>query len=262
VKIEKINRENTMNDGIDLSGTKLGAKGGKAVISFCKALNDAPKINIRSITLYGSAARKDYRPGKSDINLLVILEHIDVPILKSILNPISRARRYRIAPFIMTEKNLRSSADVFPVKFHSMRESFQVLLGGDVLGDLEISREHLRLRCEQEIKNLLLRLRRHFIIGRGRKLRAMMSSMIMGFLENLRIVLSLDEESFIPREEVVDIAAKKFGFDAEILRKVKAFRTLRKKGLLPLKKEPEQLYDKFMGIVEKTAQVIDKMDMR
>ena len=51
-------------------------------------------------------------------------------------------------------------------------------------------------------------------------------------------------------------------FDAEILRKVKAFRIQRKKSVLPSKKEPEQLYDKFMGIVEKVAQVIDKMDMR
>jgi len=245
-----------MKEVINLSETKLGVKGKKAVASFCKALRNTPNVNIQSITLYGSAARQDYRPGKSDINLLIVLEQIDVPILKSVLNAVSRGRRKRIAPFFITEENLRTSADVFPVKFFGMRESYQVVLGRDFLGDLEISREHLRLRCEQEIKNLLLSLRRHFIMGGGRRLREMMSTMIVGFLENLRVVLSLTQEGLLPREEVVNAAAKRFGVDDEILRRVSGLRN-RKVSLSG--KEAEQLYDKFMAIVGRVGQIVDRI---
>ena len=109
-----------MNEPIDLSGTKLSDKEKASVAKFCKALNDVSDLGVKSITLYGSAARDDYRPGKSDINLLVVLERIDVTILRSVLDPVARGRRYGIAPFFITEVNLRSSADVFPVKFLAM----------------------------------------------------------------------------------------------------------------------------------------------
>ena len=68
-----------------LSETKLREEEKSAIAEFCDALNNESKDSIQSIVLYGSAARLDYRPGKSDINLLIVLDHIDVSVLKSIL---------------------------------------------------------------------------------------------------------------------------------------------------------------------------------
>ncbi len=248
-----------MNKINDLSETELGAEDKAAVKAFCEELRKAPNVSIRSITLYGSAARKDYRPGKSDINLLVVVERIDVSILKSVLDPVTRGRRYGIAPFFITETNLRSSVDVFPVKFLAMKESYKLLWGHDVLKNLEINREHIRLRCEQEIKNLLLRMRRQFLIGggRGRSLTELMSRVIVAFLETLRVVLSLTQEDFPSREEVVNAAAETFDLDAETLRNVRA---LRDRDVSLSRAEAEQLFDKFMAIVDKVAQITDKMD--
>ena len=248
-----------MNKINDLSETEIGAEDKAAVEAFCEEIRKAPNVSIRSIILYGSAARKDYRPGKSDINLLVVVERIDVSILKSVLDPVTRGRRYGIAPFFITETNLRSSIDVFPVKFLAMKESYKLLWGHDLLKNLEINREHIRLRCEQEIKNLLLRMRRQFLIGggRGRSLTEMMSRVIVAFLETLRVVLSLTQENTPSRGEVVNAAAKTFDLDAETLRNVRA---LRDRDVSLSRSEAEQLFDKFMAIVDKVAQITDKMD--
>lgn len=248
-----------MNKLNDLSETELGAEDKAEVEAFCEELRKATNVSIHSIILYGSATRKDYRPGSSDINLLVIVEHIDVSFLKSVLDPVTRGRRYGIAPFFITEANLKSSADVFPVKFLAMKESYKMLWGQDVLRDLEISREHVRLRCEQEIKNILLRMRRQYLIGggRGRSLTDMMSRVIGVFLETLRVVLSLRQENLPSREEVVKAAAETFELDAEILQNVKA---LRDRDVSLSGVEAEQLFDKFMAIVDKVAQITDKMD--
>jgi predicted nucleotidyltransferase len=252
-------KESNMNKLNDLSETELGAEDKTAVEAFCEELRKASNISIRSITLYGSAARKDYRPGSSDINLLIVVERIDVSILKSVLDPVTRGRRYGIAPFFITEANLRSSADVFPVKFLVMKEAYKLLWGHDVLEDLEISREHIRLRCEQEIKNILLRMRRQYLIGggRGRSLTNMMSRVIGVFLETLRVVLSLQQENPPSREEVVKAAAETFDIDAETLRNIRA---LRDRDISLSRAEAEQLFDKFMAIVDKVAQITDKMD--
>jgi hypothetical protein len=149
--------------------------------------------------------------------------------------------------------------DVFPVKFLAMKESYKLLWGHDVLKNLEISREHIRLRCEQEIKNLLLRMRRQFLIGggRARSLTEMMSRVVVVFLETLRVVLSLTQEDFPSREEVVNVAAETFDLDGETLRNVRA---LRDRDVSLSRVEAEQLFDKFMATVDKVAQIIDKMD--
>ena len=246
-----------MNELIDLSGTKLTDEDKTAVKVFCENLRDASNIEIKSVILYGSAARRDYIPGKSDINLLVVVERLDVPILKNVLDPVARGRRFGIAPFFITEMDLRSSADVFPVKFLAIQEAYHVLLGSDILRNIDIKREHLRLRCEQEIKNLLLRLRRHYLMGGGNRLTEMMSKMIVSFTETLRVVLSFTHEDVPTRGKVIDAAAKTFGFDAEILNKVK---NLRACNVSLTRKEAEQLYDKFMATVEKVAQIIDQME--
>jgi len=241
---------------IDLSGTPLRGEEQAAVVAFCEALQGAPDVNLQSVSLYGSAARDDFRPQKSDINLLVVLERIDVAILKSVVEPVALGRHWRIAPFFITEKNLRASTDVFPVKFLSMQESYRVLVGTDILGALTIRREHLRLRCEQEFKNVLLRLRRHYIMRGGRGLTDLMAQMIGGILETLRAAVSLTREGMPSRQETAKAAAEAFGADAGVLEKVQALRKL--DSALP-KEEEELLYDAFMATVEKVAHAVDQM---
>ena len=245
-----------MRDSIDLSETGLGATERTALVEYCQALRDAPNIDIHSISLYGSALREDYRPGRSDINLLVVLEHIDVPILNGVLDTVSGGQRYGFAPFFLTEGDLRSSADVFPVKFLMMQDSYNVLWGRDVLGELKISRENLRLRCEQKTKNLLLRLRRHYLMGGGRRRTEMLTRVIGGFIEDLRVILSLSQVTLPPRAEVLAGAAEAFGLDAELLRNVVALRDL---DTSLTSEDADRLYDGFMTLVGRVAYQLDEM---
>ena len=46
-----------------------------------------------------------------------------------------------------------------------MQQDYILLCGQDVMKDLTIKRDHLRLRCEQEIKNLMLRLRSSYLMN-------------------------------------------------------------------------------------------------
>jgi hypothetical protein len=246
-----------MRDSFDLSETGLGATERTALVEYCHALRDGPNINIQAITLYGSAVREDYRPGRSDINLLVILEHIDVPILNGVLDTVSGGQRYGFAPFFLTEGDLRSSADVFPVKFLMMQDSYRVLWGRDVLGELEISRENLRLRCEQKAKNLLLRLRRHYLMGGGRRRTEMLTRVIGGFIEDLRVIISLSRGGLPSRAHTLEAAAKAFDLDGEVLSSVESLRNL---DASLTTEDADRLYDGFMAIVERVAGYLDRMD--
>ena len=85
----------------------------------------------------------------------------------------------------------------------------------------------------------------------------MMSRMVGGFLETLRVVVSLTQKNLPSREELVNVAAEKFEFDAEILRNVN---NLRDRSTSLPRREAEELYNKFMGAVDKVAQIVDQMD--
>ncbi len=239
-----------------LSETNLEKSDAEALRTLCRELAEILGENLISLTLYGSAVRKDYIPGRSNINLLAVLNYIDLQILKSIIDPVFRGRRFGIIPFFLTQEDLRTSADVFPVKFLSMKENYEVLSGEDELGALKIDREHLRLRCEQVIRNILLRMRRHYVLSGGRRLTQVMSGMTVGFLESLRVLYSLIHGSLPSREETIETSANTFGIDPEILINLN---TLRELDVSLPRDEEEELYAALMKAVETAARIADQL---
>lgn len=242
-----------MSDFSKLDETRLSAAEKMAVERFCWEAREGLGKNLLSITLYGSAAREDYAPGRSDINILLLATSMEFAVLQALLDPVSRGLRVGIHPMLMTEADLRSSTDIFPVKFLSMKESHLTVWGDDPLVDLPIAREHIRLRCEQEMMNLALRLRRHYVYHGGWGLSEKVAGSVTGFLENLRFVLSLDKEKTLSREEAL-LVADKIGVPAAPLRKA-----LSLKGAPAGREEIESIYEEYLKAVEKAVKMVDAL---
>jgi len=241
----------------DISTTALPPEVQAAVITFCKSIQDLLSDGLVSIALYGSATREDYIPSTSDVNILIVTKYLDIPAMKKVLDPVAISRQYNIAPFFITENDLRTSTDIFPVKFLIMKENYQVLVGQDVLHDLEIKREHLRLRCEQETMNILLQLRRYYILHSGRLLTDIMSRMVKSLTDILYVLILLKQDSTVPREQVFEVAAKIFDFDPQVLQNVA---TLRTTEALFSDTDAEHLFGKFIGVVSGIAEQVDQME--
>jgi hypothetical protein len=60
---------------------------------------------------------------------------------------------------LLTEEEVRSSADSFPMEFHDMQEHRRVLFGKDVIADLRIDQSFYRAQVEHELRAKLIRLR-------------------------------------------------------------------------------------------------------
>ena len=72
-------------------------------------------------------------------------------------------RAAAVETLIMTPAEVPRAADAFPTKFLDIRDYHVVLFGIDPFTNLEVTREQIRLRTEQEMRNMLLRLRRRYI---------------------------------------------------------------------------------------------------
>jgi len=173
---------------------------------------------LLSVILYGSAAGGDYRPGKSDLNFLIILSEEAIDHLDRALETVSRWRKKGVAtPLFMTKSYIASSLDSYPLEFLNMQKGHLLVYGEDVLKDLSFEPEHLRLQCEREIKGKLLLLRERFLEteGKARRIKELIEESITAFISIFGGLLYLKGVA-IPssRREVVEALAREFPVDA------------------------------------------------
>ena len=212
-----------------------------------------------SVVLYGGLAKGEYVSDTSDVNVMMVFDAITVSCLDKIA-PIIQAgvRDFRLAAMLLSESDLKRSAEVFPVKFLDMHRHHRILWGKDMFAGMTISREHVRLRCSQEITNLLLRLRQFYVqrAHRPELVESTLTRAISSFLTSLNTLIELKTgETALNKSAVIDAAAR-IGLDSEILRDVFAV----KRG--QLKPDPEQLkrlYDLFMITVQQAAVLVDSV---
>jgi hypothetical protein len=132
-----------------------------AIDRLTSALTRAAGPNLAGLILYGGLARGRFRPGHSDVNVVVLLRDASFATLGDIAPALQAARRSAgVEPMILTPREVSEAADVFPTKFLDIKRYHVVLTGEDPFAILEIPHEHVRLRIEQELRNMLLRLRR------------------------------------------------------------------------------------------------------
>lgn len=239
-----------------IEALNIGPGEKKALTKFLGALKDCGELKLSSYALYGSAAGKNYDPEKSDMNVLIAAENISITVLKELMPAITEARMAAVSPFFITAEDMRASADVFPVKFMSMRENYVILYGEDILASLLIKKENLRLRCEQEARNIHMRLTRYYITGSGRGLFQIAAKMAGGFFETLRAALSLGSEKLIAAEDVFAEAEKRFGIAELDLKKIKAAKRM---NLSPGPEESEAVFVLLLNASETLAKQIDRL---
>ncbi|MEO2045268.1 MAG: hypothetical protein ABGX16_01690 [Pirellulales bacterium] len=124
---------------------------------------------------------------------------------------------------VLSYEEMQTSTDVFPITFFEMKRKYQVLAGTDVLANLPISDMYLRLRCEQELKNLLIRMQGNFLLQSHRSdfLLESLRRVYSNLLRCLRAAIQVLGES-VPNddERVVAIAADRFGLETDTLARV------------------------------------------
>ncbi len=176
--------------------------------------------NLESIIVYGSSTGKDFIPGKSNINLLLIFKELEMRDLKRSLKLVARGRKKGIiAPLFLTERHIKTSADVFPIEFLEMKENHIVICGWDLLEELEVEKGNIRLQCEQQLKGKLVRLRQAYLeIGLKRKgVEALLIESLTSLIPAFRNMLRLrGREVPLEKDEVINKVASEFEVDGEV----------------------------------------------
>jgi predicted nucleotidyltransferase len=134
-------------------------------------LRDATKTlgsEISAMILYGSLARGDYLQDRSNINILMVFDHLTMNIMERCTKLNRRWSKERIlAPLMFTRDEMNRFLETFPLEFYDIHDHHIVLAGRDPFLEIHIEGRNLLSECEREIRGNLLRVRQQFVEARG-----------------------------------------------------------------------------------------------
>jgi predicted nucleotidyltransferase len=212
-----------------------------------------------SAILYGSAARGDFIPGRSNINLMVVLDQLTPAILRSLGRAFSGWRKASPEPpLLLSRAEWERASDAFPIEITDMRTGYQVLRGPDPLQGVQVDPGDLRTDLEREFRGKLLRVRQGYAtyapdpgaLG-GLALQSAATILVL-----LRGVLTLLGKP-VPRDslELAAVAAAAIGFEGEDLLHVVRHRVDREWRCAA----PE--FENYMKAVEHSARFLDQLQL-
>jgi hypothetical protein len=230
---------------------------------FSNVVDDYKRIfgkDLVSVMVYGSAASGEYKPGKSDINFMVVLSEAGMDGLDRALGVVSNWRKHNVAtPLFLTENYIRTSLDVFPVEYLNLKNNYQMIYGKDILDGLIFAPQFVRLQCEREIKGKLLLLREAFLEtgGKAKRLRGLAGESLKAFSAIFVGLLYLKGQPLPERKR--DITRKMcdmFGMDKVL------FDTLFDVGeerTMPSEQELIRLFMDYLKQIRKLWMAIDRV---
>lgn len=235
----------------------LDAKSERAIAQIAEGVRLVFGSDLVSLVLYGSAAGDDFTPGRSDLNLAIVLERLTFRHLKALHEHLPRWRKLGTAlPLLLDRRFLERSRDVFPMEFSDIKAQHRVLYGEEVFATLAIDTRHLRYQFEHEARSKLLRLQALYAeVGADRRrLEDLMLDSMKTFVLLMHHVLRLEgQDAPIRRTEIIEQCERHFDL---------AFPTMRYLVQVRSQNEPwaGSVDDTFTAYLDEVESLIDLID--
>lgn len=247
-----------MNAKLDFSG--LPAPVAKKLRLYLVELATILGRPLKSIVLYGSAASGEFDPRRSNINLIVVVDKLDLDLLHKVQPLVKRgARRGIVAPLFLTHEHMDTSSDVFPIEFLDMSDFHHTICGSDPFAKLKIGTEQLRLECEEKLKGSLINLRQSYLEVADRRgpMMNLVASSITGIVSIFRGLIRLTgKKAPASKKEVIKAMAELYpveplNFLAALEIKLSAPRMTRD--------EMDAFFAAYLADIEKLVLHVDRM---
>jgi hypothetical protein len=215
-----------------------------------------------ALILYGSGAAGEYIPGKSDINFLVLLTGEGMDHLDQAFETVAQWRKRKVAtPLFMTEDDIMSSLDSYPIEFLNIKENHVLVYGEDILNKISFKAYPLRLQCERELKGKIFHLRSGFLEteGRAKPIRELIKVSLTAFISLFKALLFLKGID-IPagRRDIIQAVARLYFVDPAIFLTC----TDIKEGIDRIAaSDMKAVFEAYLKEITKLSQVVDRLDI-
>jgi len=239
----------------------------KFLNEFIKNLRATFGERLSSVFLYGSCAVEDCSRTFSDINLMVIIKDLRALDLK---NAHKFSEKYtkgaKYLPIFMDKEEWLNSCDVYPIEYSDIKARHKIVHGENLIEGLNIEKKYLRLQCEQETKNLLIRLRQTYLAKSTdtKSIKNLIKTSSKTFVVIFRTILRLSDID-VPTThfDVVGCFAEKIKsnaieFDKELFEKILEFR---KDERVIKNSELDSVIEKMIDTTNSVLKYVDKLEI-
>lgn len=188
---------------------------------FAEQVAEGAGENLVALLVRGSAARGDFDPKRSDINLVIILREASAQALRPLGSAVAKwIKSGHPPPVIFTEEGWKASTDVFPIEIEDMRQAHRLVRGTDPFDGLETTGDDVRRELEREARGKLIQLRTEYVGAEtnGKALGALLIDSAKTFFVLFRALVRV--KGRVPPQDphgLVEDAAAIAGFDATAL---------------------------------------------
>lgn len=173
---------------------------------------------LETVVLYGPEVHGHSYRGIGQLNLMIVLADLEPDTLRLLGEPVQWwLAKGQPWPRFFTQALIRDSLDVYPIELSDIARHHRVLHGSDVVSALTVDRAHLRIQCERELREKLMRLREGYVEARGaaRPLRRLLAASFASFAPVWRGCLHLLGEAVPAHDgEAASALCRRLALDA------------------------------------------------
>ena len=194
----------------------------KNLDKFIEKLKENFGDNLVSVIAFGSQANVE-NP-KNNLNLMIITNELNAENLYSISKPVQKwVKAKNPVPVIMNKDEWYSSFDVYAIEYGDIKSNYRIIYGADLVKDIVINKSDLRLQCESELKDLLLKYKVNFLmnIDSNKEMTRFLDVVIKTILVIFRSILRLNNSEVPYRAvDIIEFTSRYLEFNKDIMTKL------------------------------------------
>ena len=232
----------------------------KTADTFLLEIRQAFGESLRTVILYGPAARGEEHKNRPYINFMVVVDDNTPSELARCAGLVKKwHKRLITTPLFLNPEYIGSSLDTFPLEFMDMRSSYRVLHGEDVLESLTFKMEDVRRQCERELKGKLLHLRAEYLAIRGDN--KLLVDLIHRSLNTFRLVfagLLFLKGCEVPEatQDMLNAITEEYGLNATLFKQLNG---VARGNVKVSETEADKLFDLYVEELDKLSESIDEI---
>lgn len=194
-------------------------------------------------------ALAEYNNG-DEIRCLAVCKTLDFKILSELKKLLSDS-----VPVLFTQEEIKNAIDVFPVEFLNIKRHHKMLIGEDILKDIEIPKENLRQQLEFEFRSKLIHLRRAYILSNGNDIDNIILNAVPNIAPIIGAVMYLKDidVKFDP-----DVIKLMIGIDTKVIMDIHRIKT----GKGRFDEDKEKYIERLINVLTQIGDLLDKMKVK
>lgn len=192
----------------------------KVTTNLIDNLKEVFQEKLISVILYGSCAGNECENEFSDINTIVVIDNLlatDLKKANAVLGEFMKTKHP--LPLFMDKEEWANSCDVYPIEYSDIKERYSILYGEDLVKPLVLEKSNLRLQCEHETKNLLIKLRQNYLAKCNdlKAIEELLKKSSKSFFALFRAILRLTEANVsFDHKEAIEKLSEKVKIDKDV----------------------------------------------